>query len=148
MGHRPYFFVRPAGQNCFKGIFEFMSKRDFKDYICRPFCRFFREGEKEEMACLGAKVLEYLVGLGRLNSEDLPRHGKDPHLWAERDGHLRRYLCTYCDFYAEDCDFQSQYPPPGSEPCGGYVLLSLLMEKGMIDIIDLKETAGESSKLD
>lgn len=100
------------------------------------------------MACLGAKVLEYLVGLGRLNSEDLPRHGKDPHLWAERDGHLRRYLCTYCDFYAEDCDFQSQYPPPGSEPCGGYVLLSLLMEKGMIDIIDLKETAGESSKLD
>ena len=120
-----------------------MGKEDFKDYIWRPFCRFFREGEKKEMACLGARIVEGMVACGRLRSEDLSRNGKDPHLWAEHDLDLKRYLCQFCPFYAEDCDFQSEKPPAGSEPCGGYILLSLLKEKGMISISDLKEAVCE-----
>ncbi len=120
-----------------------MGKREFKDYICRPFCKFFREGEKEEMACRGARVVELLVQRGGLKPGNLPRHGKDPSLWDKRDTALEKNVCQNCPFYTGGCDFQSPNQPPGSEPCGGYILLSLLKEKGNISVADLEESAGE-----
>ena len=34
-----------------------MPKADFKDYVCRPYCSFYKESQKEEMACRGAEVI-------------------------------------------------------------------------------------------
>jgi hypothetical protein len=120
-----------------------MSKKEFKDYICRPFCRFFREGQKEEMACRGAQIIELLIENGRLKSKNLPRHGKDPYLWEQHDSDLETNVCQSCPFFAHDCDFHSINQLPCLEPCGGYILLCLLKQNGSITVDDLKETAGE-----
>ena len=81
-----------------------MKKTDFKHYICLPFCVFFREGEKEEMACQGALVIEELIRKGVLKSNELPGTGKDPELWEKHDESLE-IVCGMCPFKPEDCDF-------------------------------------------
>lgn len=120
-----------------------MGKKEFKYYICRPFCRFFREGQKDEMACRGAQVIELLIASGRLDSKKLPRNGKDPYLWEKHDSDLETSVCQNCPFFAHDCDYQSINQLPGSEPCGGYILLCLLKKNGSIIIDDLEKTKGE-----
>ena len=55
-----------------------MRKKHFKEYICRPFCKFFREGEKEEIACLGALVVEEMVKRRRLTRRYCLEMGKNP----------------------------------------------------------------------
>jgi hypothetical protein len=115
-----------------------MCKKDFKEYICRPFCNFFREGEKEEMACQGAQVIERMVRRKRLDPALLPRNGKKPSLWKDHDPVLVAHVCQNCPFREKDCDYQSAYPPPDIEPCGGYILLSLLIEKSLISACDLE----------
>lgn len=116
-----------------------LNKRQFKDYICRPFCMFFREGQKEAMACQGAQVVQRLVGQGRLNPEALTRHQKRPRLWQKRDATLDANICQHCSYRVKDCDFTSASPPPDCEPCGGYILVSLLKENGVITSEDLEE---------
>ncbi len=120
-----------------------MDKRDFKDYICRPFCEFFREGEKETLACQGARIVGQLVKRGRLDPDSLPGHKKRPRLWKEYNGTLYTHLCQQCSFRSEDCDFRSRNGPPDSEPCGGYILLSLLKVEGIITSLDIEEVAFE-----
>jgi len=115
-----------------------MCKKNFKEYICRPFCKFFREGEKEEMACQGAQVIEEMVRRKRLDPPLLPQNGKRPSLWKNHDPVLVAHVCQNCPFQKEDCDYQSACSPPGTEPCGGYILLSLLKEKGFINTRDLE----------
>ena len=75
-----------------------MSKLDCKDYICRPYCKFFREGEKEEMECHGAEVIEEFIGKGKFSSEKLPDEIKSIELWEKRDKILKTYVCSNCEF--------------------------------------------------
>ena len=105
-----------------------MSKVDFKESICRPFCKFFREGEKEEMACRGALDLERLSDKGIIRFNSLPVQGKEPGLWLKRDPQLLEIVCGRRDFREEDCDYHSKTRWGESEPCGGYILLKLLLE--------------------
>ncbi|MFC1669602.1 hypothetical protein ACFL20_04365 [Spirochaetota bacterium] len=120
-----------------------MSKIDFKDSICRPFCKFFREGEKEEMACQGALDLEILSKKGIIEFDSLPRQGKEPGLWLNRDARLLDIVCKRCDFMKEDCDYHSKSRWKESEPCGGYILLKLLLKFDIIDKGDLEVLSGE-----
>ena len=126
-----------------------MSKKDFKEYICRPFCMIFREGQKEEMACQAALAIEALVGKGRLDPLNMPRSGKHAALWQSRDTAIEQSVCSRCPFRAEDCDYHSENPPENCEPCGGYIVLALLHRSGGIDETDIsrcfethRETAG------
>jgi len=116
-----------------------MGKEGFKGYICRPFCAFFRDGAKEELVCRGALVVESLLKAGVVRYDHIPGNGKPPRLWRHRDEDLERTVCRSCAFRPGDCDFQSAIPPSGAEPCGGYILLSLLKEKGIIATADLEE---------
>ncbi len=116
-----------------------MSKKDFKDYICRPLCKFFRDGEKKDMACRGAEVVELLIRDGMLQVYALPRAGKDPSLWKKKNRVLESSLCQYCSFRIDGCDFQSESPPINAEPCGGYILISLLLKQGTIIKEDLSK---------
>ena len=63
-----------------------MSKTDFQEYICRPFCDFFKPGVKEEMTCRGAVLVEQLVRRRRLTPRDFqePGSGRKPFSRAGR----------------------------------------------------------------
>jgi hypothetical protein len=104
---------------------------------------FFREGQKEDLTCQGARVIEQFLKGGQLNHYRLPRNGKNPGLWKEPDPVLETNVCRWCSFRKEDCDFKSNDPPPDAEPCGGYILLRLLREKGIVSSRDLKELVFE-----
>jgi hypothetical protein len=100
---------------------------------------FFKEGQNEEFICHGAEVIEAFLQRGRLRSEVLPDSGKSPGLWQKHGDLLNRLVCLSCDFRREDCDFASDHPPADCEPCGGYVLLSLLLENRLISAKDFEE---------
>jgi hypothetical protein len=115
-----------------------MVKAAFANYLCRPFCSFFRAGSKEEMACQGALVLTALVQGGRLAPEQLPApEAKERRLWQKADKALERVLCLPCPFAVDGCDFHSPLRSAETEPCGGYLLLQLLKESGSINDADL-----------
>jgi len=111
-----------------------MSKPDFIDYVCRPFCMFFREDEKEEMACRGAAVAERLAGKAVFDPGHAGLLPKDADAWtdAARDALLFEHVCLACEFREEDCEWRSDDPPHDAEPCGGLILLALLMSRGVI----------------
>lgn len=115
-----------------------MSKNDFKEYVCRPYCTFYKEGQKEEMACRGAEVIEKLVSQNLINPDDLPHFKKDSRLWPSYKKIFGKYICATCDFKAKDCDFMADAPEADlgseNEPCGGFILLVLLIENDFIDM--------------
>jgi hypothetical protein len=90
------------------------------------------------MACQGAQVVEQMVRRKRLDPASLPRSGGETSLWENHDPLLVAYVCRHCPFKEKDCDYQSACPPPDARPCGGYILLSLLKEKGFIGTRDLE----------
>ena len=112
-----------------------MRKIDFADFICRPFCMFFREGEKEEMACLGARVAECLAQRGEFNPEAVVVLNPGEASWRNelRDAVLFENVCRACEFRADDCDYRSDDPPDDAVPCGGLILLAFLLSRGIID---------------
>ena len=120
-----------------------MSKAAMQDYLCRPFCSFFRAGVKEEMACQGALVLAALMQSRRLAAADLPAPGeKARRLWQEEDEELERVLCRPCPFAVDGCDFHSALRSAATEPCGGYLLLQLLKERGTLTGAELQVAGG------
>ncbi len=98
---------------------------------------FFREGEKEEMACQGAVVLERLVAKNRIDPASVSCFEKVQDIIKRADKSLNSYVCDKCPFQNEDCDFQSKNPPPECEPCGGYILLAILKDKSMVSLDDI-----------
>ena len=113
-----------------------MPKDDFKEYICRPHCLFFKEGEKEEIACRGAQIIEVLVNRNRIHITEIPPLKKEPALWQKYKEGSGECICGQCSFRAEDCDFQSETSPEDTEPCGGFILLVHLKENKLIDESD------------
>lgn len=104
---------------------------------------FFVEGQKEAMACQGARVVQRWVSQGRLDPELLTRHQKRPRLWEKRDDTLDASICKHCCYRVKDCDFTSISRHAHCEPCGGYIVVSLLKENGVITSKDLEEVALE-----
>ena len=111
---------------------QIMPKHNFKEYICRPYCMFFKNGAKEEMACRGAQIVELLVHRNQVDLMKIPPLTKDPGVWKKHKEELGRYVCSQCAFRAEDCDFQSEQPSDDMEPCGGFILLAHLRENRLI----------------
>ena len=73
--------------------------------ISWPYCLYFREGEKEEMACQGALVLEKLVSGGYLSPEKIPPMKKKSEIWRKHDEVLENCICS-------DCPFTGHRPSP------------------------------------
>jgi hypothetical protein len=116
-----------------------MAKCDVADFVCRPYCSFYREGVKEELICNGARLLEILENKGALRGKPMDGVGEGSSLSQEEYKYLEEIVCRPCPFYADDCDFRSTPPPPGAEPCGGFILLALLAGKGLLNMEKLKE---------
>lgn len=116
-----------------------MSKDNCQAYICRPYCIFFKDGEKEDMSCRGAQVLERLVDSKRIDMMNMPPLKKETRLWRTYRTSLGSYICRPCPFFAADCDFQATEPPDDMEPCGGFMLLAHLYDHKMINTCDLEK---------
>lgn len=117
-----------------------MSKRTFKEYICRPYCMFYKGESNEAMVCRGAVLASLLMDKKNISVAGLPALRKEPSLWTAYRRELEQRVCRHCAFRAADCDFQSAEPPPDTEPCGGFILLAHLRTCGLLNEADLEET--------
>ena len=115
-----------------------MAKNNFKEYICLPYCIFFKEGKTEEFSCRGARIIEFLVDSKVIDPARIPALIKTPDLWNKHKEDLGNLVCSRCPFRAEDCDFQSDEPSDDLEPCGGFILLAHLKENNLIKGPDLE----------
>jgi hypothetical protein len=115
-----------------------MSKDNFKEYICLPYCIFFKEEKTEEISCRGARIIEFLVGSNLIDPAKIPALTKAPDLWNRHKEALGNIVCIRCSFRANDCDFQSDEPSYDLEPCGGFILLAHLKENNLINEPDLE----------
>jgi hypothetical protein len=120
-----------------------MAKRDIKDFVCKPFCSFFREGVKEELICNGARLLEILMKRRMLSPEVITEVKSGPLPPSGKNPALEEGVCRKCPFRANDCDFQSVSPPLNAEPCGGFILLALLAANGVVSLEGLPEIDNE-----
>jgi hypothetical protein len=116
-----------------------MSKTEFQDYICLPFCAFYKPGAKEEFLCRGAGLVERLLRRKRLSPEDIQGWRKDDPFPPGQETDLESAVCAGCLFRNEDCDFKSTPPPEDARPCGGLLLLAQLLAAGKITLEELAE---------
>jgi hypothetical protein len=115
-----------------------MAKHSFQKYICRPYCMFFKDGQKEEIYCRGAEAVERLVQQGFVDLANTPALRKEPDVWEKHRDVLAARVCRLCPFFPGDCDFQGGEEVEGAEPCGGFILLALLYESRLIRMTDLE----------
>jgi len=114
----------------------------FQAEICRPFCAFFRPGVKEELVCRAAALVTALLRQGVLAQADFPDPaGKEPGVWLSGTPLPEEYVCGSCSFAPDGCDFFVQPRSPAVEPCGGYILLSLLVAQGTLSPLLLAPAA-------
>jgi len=106
-------------------------KKSFSGFICRPYCAFFKEGQKEEMACGAAMAVATLVDRGLLSSESFPEPGSVDDVLND-DPLLFDLICRPCPFVLDGCDFRLPTPPADAVPCGGFVLLRALYFSGVL----------------
>ena len=131
----------------FEGWGKEMAKKDIKDFVCKPFCSFYREGVKEEMICNGARIVEILLERGVLSPLSLSWIERCSALSTEEYALLQEMVCRPCPFLADGCDIRSAAPPVDAEPCGGYILLSLLAGEKVGFMKRLKEIEGEQDRM-
>jgi hypothetical protein len=118
------------------------AKKDFSSFICRPYCIFFKEGQKEDMACGGALAVMRLITGGLLSIEDI--HGSaNSHITPDCDLLLFELVCRSCPFVVDGCDYRLPTPPTDAVACGGLVLLGLLYDAGVINADALRTIAHE-----
>lgn len=106
-------------------------KKEFSGFICRPYCAFFKEGQKDEMACGAALVAASLIENGLLTIASFPELEEvDDAPRSERL--LFELICRSCPFVIDGCDFRLPTPPVDAVACGGLVLLSALYRAGTV----------------
>jgi hypothetical protein len=120
-----------------------MAKKDIEEIVCRPYCSFYREGVKEELICNGALLLEKLLKNILLSPEELTDVADGSSLSTMEYAQLEEIVCRSCPFVVDGCDFSSDPPPADAEPCGGFILLALLVGKDVVHMARLKEIEVE-----
>jgi len=108
------------------------EKRDTT--LCRNFCRYYKPGKNEDLACQGFVVVHRLIEKGRKLSQDKPRTSSIPDA-ATIEG-LKGRLCKACSFHDGDCDFVLRGGT--ASPCGGYVLLYHLLGSGDVTLEEIE----------
>jgi len=120
-----------------------MNKNIFKDYICKPHCVFFKDGEKEEMACHGAVIAQRLVMNQKISAQYFDEEFLEKDAFFGDDEDLLHLVCANCSFEAQDCDFRSSSRPKGSVPCGGFIFLFFLKSQNLLTVKDLEGVCVE-----
>jgi len=106
---------------------------DLRDYLCSNFCAYYKPSKDEEPACRGSLVLKRLLENGKNISFEKSAKRSSPLT----EGVLRKVLCLTCPFYEGDCDFILQEGE--ALPCGGFIFLGHLIERGIIGVDDVRD---------
>lgn len=102
-------------------------------FVCAEHCRFFKPWAEEETTC-GA--YEWLL----LRASEDPRIPDilSKVLVAKSSTPLRgealllRTVCTRCDYFPYRCNYRNPTRPANPVPCGGLVVLDLLLQRDMV----------------
>jgi hypothetical protein len=107
-------------------------KMDLVKNLCANFCSYYKPAKKEELACRGFIVVKRLIYMGK----DIPfeKSGRSPGALMGED--LAKSLCPACPFYESDCDYILL--EGDATPCGGFIFLRLLLDRGIISIDDVR----------
>lgn len=100
--------------------------------ICERYCRFYKPGVKEDMACGGLTRAEAV--LGRMS--ELPAPKSDRPFSADAAATLEQQVCITCPFRIDGCDYADRVE--GAVPCGGFIYLALLIDDGVISEDDIR----------
>lgn len=107
-------------------------KQSLRNCLCDVFCPYYKPSKKSNLVCRGFLIIEELIKTGKINTFKKP----DETLNSTTVKKIAGNICTVCFFSEDGCDFML-----GNEnalPCGGLIALSLMVEKGMISIDDIK----------
>lgn len=97
--------------------------------VCRNFCEYFK-GSGGEAECGGFSAVSRATASGVITAAQMERLQRRPP--PERIKVLMEKICTACGYRADACDFQSDTPPDGATPCGGYRVFQALLDSGAI----------------
>lgn len=120
-----------------------MKQSELIRIICKEHCVYYKEGEKEEMACGAYDEIEASNSLGGLSSklERIEPGVHDP--LAPNAKLLKERFCPTCEFYIEGCDYTDpEYSGGGKRPprpCGGFIVLVRLMDNRDVTIEEIIE---------
>ena len=89
---------------------------------------------------MGAVVIEGLIKRKKLYIDGIPTDGKEKDLWEVRIPVLANHVCSRCEFRIGGCDYMSDNPPSDAEPCGGNILLALLLKRNILSVQDIIDT--------
>lgn len=103
-----------------------------KESLCGRFCAYYKPAKNEELACRGFLVVERMIGEGKAISFE----GSEEPVGADTAVALARLLCGRCPFCRDDCDFAANREAP---PCGGYLLVGRLIDRGALSLDDLRD---------
>jgi hypothetical protein len=119
------------------------SKEDITALVCRPHCRFYKPGEKEDLSCGGydffvERLSEDIAAEAArtLNAASALAEEARPPKRFEHNARIEAAVCTGCEFREEDCDFMGGQDIADAAPCGGYVLLARLLAAGLREAED------------
>jgi hypothetical protein len=109
---------------------------DLRQEICAAYCSYYKPGKEQEETCRGFAVLQRHPPLWK----HLPRILQTHHAegWgSEIHDALAGLICASCPFHENDCDFVQHVE--GAVPCGGFIVLGLLLESGDSTIDNIRE---------
>ncbi len=95
-----------------------MKEKKYVEFICKGFCKFYKEG-KEELHCSGYELLKNNLTIKELTmlSDYMTKTPSAEFL----DDILVEFICSKCEFQTDGCDFREGLESP---PCGGYIIIS------------------------
>lgn len=122
---------------------------DLKNALCMRYCRYYKPGKAEDLACMGYTVADRLAeeGIDLCLSD-----GRQPSVAMQgrevRDV-LVQSICRSCPFSPLDCDFMALRrgepvgAPEEAVPCGGFLFLGDLLAIGHILDEDVKRVISQ-----
>ena len=109
---------------------------DLRKEICEVHCRYYKPGRDQEDTCRGFAVLQSHPLLWK----HLPLMQLNHYpggFGSTTEGALAALLCASCPFQENDCDFVQHVE--GAVPCGGFIVLGLLLESGDLTIENIRK---------
>jgi hypothetical protein len=120
-----------------------VKKRDKADTaLCLNFCQYYKPGRNEDLSCQGFIVVHGIMQKGRNLPLERPDKLSIPDSRTAES--LRKKVCGVCEFHAADCDFI--LTGGAAAPCGGFALLSHLLESGELTLEEIEEAAGPAAR--
>ncbi|MBE0617530.1 MAG: hypothetical protein IH608_06350 [Proteobacteria bacterium] len=111
--------------------------------VCGEHCRFFKPWHGESRRCGGHAWLQHRACTQTATLDALEKlRGAKPTLPLRTDALLLRTVCTRCDYYPYHCRYRSPTGPANADPCGGVVVLDLLLDRALVAAEDLYDPPG------